>query len=134
MARPQTIIDNPFNIYLDKEVVGNQLEDMSSVDLDGRIEDILIGAVGTFRASSNTRNEAVNWKNVFYVYQQLPVITRANIQELLGISIAQAKRYASVITLASKLLKNHYIDRRSNSKGYVHLSTKQIANGYLELL
>lgn len=134
MARPQKVIPNPFNIEVEGEVVGNTLEDSSTTDLDSRLEDILIGAVGAFRADSHARNEYVNWKNVFYIYQQMPVITRATVQELLAISEAQAKRYAQVLNLASKLIKNHFIDRRTPSKGYVHLSTNQIRNGYLELL
>lgn len=134
-GRKPKIIPNPFLVLDDEGVVlGNLLEDMSSVDLDNRIEDILIGAVGTFKAHTDDRNEYVNWKSMFYAYQQLHEVTRQNVQDLLGISIAQAKRYAQVMNLASKLINNHYIENRTSNRGYVHLTQSQLNNGYMELL
>lgn len=129
-GRPATIVENPFVFeedgYLTNELM---LDDTLSISL----EDILVGCCRAMKAEAGGRQELVSWSRLVWIYKFVDVITRQNVQEHLGCSEAQAKRYIQVIKLANPFIKRHKEHNRSPYRSYIELTSDQVEAGFMLL-
>jgi hypothetical protein len=129
-GRPPTVVENPF-VFEEDGYSANEL--MNDDALSISLEDILVGCCRALKSESGSKQELVSWSRLVWIYKFVDVITRQNVQEHLGCSEAQAKRYIQVIKLANPFIKRHKLHNRSPYRSYIELTNHQVEAGYMLL-
>lgn len=129
-GRPAVVIENQF-VTEEDGYVDNEL--MTNDQLTIALEDILVGCCRALKEEAGSKQELVSWSRLVYIYKFVDVITRQSVQEHLGCSEAQAKRYIQAIKLANPFIKRHKLLNRSPYRGYIELTSDQVEAGFMLL-
>ena len=132
MAPKPHTLSNPFVQDLGKDTQENLLGSVEYIDVDTRLEDIISGAVDSYRAChKHNYTDIVNKHTVFQLFKHCDVLSAVAVRDFTGCAVRQSQQYMRVLKTCVLFVQYRDIFPLRSRSGYIDITRAQMHAGYL---